>query len=214
MLFTPVLSRSLLYNLVPSRSQLQPALLPPVAYPGVPSFNPLPFCVPEIHWTFLFIGDSPFLALSWFYHWVNYIRPFFPQWFWGNVKRQMCAQPTFLKGKHILYSVNSVTPFHIISERLHHALTSNIQLRVGSKSKPEIEIQFTDTLEVWMYHFFSCIIGSFVAPLYHGYGQDLEKVLPLNLVWTQERKHWLPYKDDHGLLNLSDIASLLVTAFH
>lgn len=131
------------------------------------------------------------LSSSWSSHWVNYFY-FFPQWLLGNVKRQMCVQSACLKLKQIHYRVNSVTPLHTISERLHHTLTSNISLKMGSTPKPEIEIQFTEAPEAWLYHFFSGLWGVlWHFSLYHSYGQDLEKILPLKLIWTQEWKHWL-----------------------
>ena len=93
-------------------SWLPLVLLSPIACSRLPSFNTLPFflCLPEIHWTFLSIVDPPFFALILVFSlWVNYFYIFFLQWFWRNVKRQMCAQSAFLKLKHVLYRVYSDT---------------------------------------------------------------------------------------------------------
>ena len=47
------------------------------------------------------------LPLSWSCHYgLTTSIHIFPQWFWRNVKRQMCAQSAFLKLKHILNNIS------------------------------------------------------------------------------------------------------------
>lgn len=106
-------------------SQLPFAPLPPIACSGPPSCSPVPlsFCLPKTPWTFLSTGDSPLLALIQIFSlWVKLLLSFFSPVVLRNVKRRMCAQSATLKQKHVI----SVTPMHIISERLHHTLTNNI----------------------------------------------------------------------------------------